>query len=176
MIELVEQSTLYRLIAIVVTLVSFLQILKYFLGWGTSGTGVWPLAPELSRVLVAALLGGFLVPIIIVLVPGQVGTLLYNIFSFGNPSSLVIVGLILGALFGVIYRQLVDRVMFGVAGAIGMAIWMGFMALLAGGVVAALQSGGQWGAILDEALSWGWIGAKIGAVLGLVVGAVGALE
>lgn len=176
MIELIEESTLYRLIAIVVTLVSFLQIARFFLGWGNSGVGVWPVAPEFSRVGVAALLGGFLFPIAIVLVPGQVGSLLYRIFSFGNPSYLVMVGLILGALFGVFYRQLVERIMFGVTGAIAMAMTIGLLALLAGGVVAALQSGGQWNAIVDQALSWGWVGAKIGAALGLIVGILGAFQ
>lgn len=167
MLDLIEQSTLYRIIVIVTTLASFVQIVSRCLGQG-SRSGV---ASDLSRVVVAALLGGVLFPIIIVLVPGRVGSLLYDIFSFGNPSYLVITGLIAGGLLGVIYRQLAEQLIIGAMVAMTMAVGIGLMAFLAGGVVAAIASGGQWGAIIDQAWSWGKIGAMIGAVWGLIMGA-----
>lgn len=176
MIDLIEQSNVYRLIAIAVTLFSFWQILRRFSGSTTLDAGFLPFPPDLSRVLIATLLGGFLFPIIIVLMPRQVGGMLYSIFSFGNPSNLVLAGLAVGAVFGLIYRQLVDRLMLAVTGAIGMAMVVGLTAFFAGAVFGVIESPGQWGAILDQALSWGWIGAKGGAALGLVMGALGYMQ
>jgi hypothetical protein len=176
MIDLIEQSNLYRLIAIAVTLFSFWQIARLFSSSATLDAGFLPFTPELSRVVIATVLGGLLFPIIIALIPGQVGGRLYSIFSFGNPSSLVWVGLVVGAVFGVIYQQLVDRLMLAVAGAIGMAMVIGLTAFFAGAVFGVIESPGEWGAILDQALSWGWIGAKGGAALGLVMGAFGYMQ
>jgi hypothetical protein len=68
MIDLIEQSNLYRLIAIAVTLFSFWKIAQMFFGSATPDAGFLPFTPELSRVVIATVMAA---PDLIVLPPIQ---------------------------------------------------------------------------------------------------------